>query len=65
VSDATRTVGNPPPSVAADLGRAIEGASVGDRLYRGLTTAFAAAMPILLALIAFEIFAGAWPALRA
>jgi phosphate transport system permease protein len=65
VSDATRTAGSPPPSVAADLGPAIEGASVGDRLYRWLTTAFAAAVPILLALITFEIFAGAWPALRA
>ncbi|MGQ0647746.1 MAG: phosphate ABC transporter permease subunit PstC [Gemmatimonadaceae bacterium] len=40
----------------------IEGASVGDRLYRIVTTTFAASIPALLVFIAFEIVVGAWPA---
>jgi phosphate transport system permease protein len=42
---------------------AIEGASLGDRIYRVLTTCFAVAIPLLLILIAVEVFAAAWPAL--
>jgi phosphate transport system permease protein len=49
------------PAVAG--ASSIEGASVGDRLYRITTTAFAVAIPALLLFIAFEIVAGAWPAL--
>lgn len=41
----------------------IEGASVGDRLYRIVTTAFAVAIPVLLGLIALEVVRAAWPAL--
>jgi phosphate transport system permease protein len=40
----------------------IEGRSLGDRIYRGVTTTFAAAVPVLLALIAFEVMVAAWPA---
>jgi phosphate transport system permease protein len=48
----------PPASTSA-----LEGASVGDRIYRTLTTAFALAIPVFLALITFEVLAAAWPAL--
>lgn len=40
----------------------IEGRSLGDRIYRGVTTVFAAAVPILLALITIEVMIAAWPA---
>jgi phosphate transport system permease protein len=42
----------------------LEGKSLGDRIYRTLTTGFAVAIPVLLAFIAFEVVAAAWPALR-
>ncbi len=42
----------------------IEGAAVGDRIYRVLTTAFAVSVPLLLVVIAIEIVYAAWPALR-
>ncbi|MGH7714131.1 MAG: phosphate ABC transporter permease subunit PstC [Gemmatimonadaceae bacterium] len=43
----------------------IEGKSLGDRIYRGVTTVFAAAVPVLLALIAIEVMIAAWPAFDA
>ncbi len=46
---------------AANAG-SITGASYGDRIYNAVTTAFAVSIPLLLGLIAFEIFTGAWPA---
>ena len=42
----------------------IEGSVVGDRVYRIATTMFALAVPAVLLFVAWEIFAGAWPALR-
>ena len=42
----------------------ILGGGIGDRLYQGAITFFAICVPILLALIAFEIITAAWPALR-
>ncbi|MGQ0539478.1 MAG: phosphate ABC transporter permease subunit PstC [Gemmatimonadaceae bacterium] len=42
----------------------IEARALGDRIYRGATFAFAATVPLLLLLIAVEIFTAAWPALR-
>ena len=42
---------------------AIEGAVLGDRIYRGLITAFAACVPLLLLLIAYEVGSAGWPAL--
>ena len=42
----------------------IEGAAVGDRVYRVLTTFFALVIPLLLVLIAVELFTTAWPAFR-
>ena len=41
----------------------IAGASIGDRVYRVVTAAFAAAVPALLLLIGFEVSKAAWPAL--
>ena len=42
----------------------IEGPAAGDRIYRGVTTAFALFIPVLLILIAFEVARAGWPALR-
>ena len=43
----------------------IEGSAIGDTMYRGATTVFAACIPLLLVFIAIEIVAAAWPALKA
>jgi len=43
---------------------AIAGSSPGDRVYRVITTAFAWAVPLLLALITLEVVLAAWPAFR-
>lgn len=43
----------------------LHGASVGDRIYRFTTTAFALSIPLLLVLLAFEVAVAAWPALKA
>jgi phosphate transport system permease protein len=57
----------PPAPVATSDGggRAarIEGASLGDRIYGGAITFFALCIPLLLVLIALEIFVAGWPAL--
>ncbi len=42
----------------------IGGTSQADRAYRWITTGFALVIPVLLCLIAWEVFAAAWPALR-
>jgi phosphate transport system permease protein len=42
----------------------IHGSSPGDRIYRWTTMGFALIIPILLCLIAWEVFAAGWPALR-
>ena len=42
----------------------ILGGGIWDRLYQGAITFFAICVPIVLALIAVEIFLAAWPALR-
>lgn len=49
-----------PPDLAS---ASIEAASAGDRLYRWITASFAAAVPLLLVLIAFEVIRAAWPTL--
>lgn len=53
----------PPPSAVGSAGARIEGSSVGDRVYRWTTTAFALVVPLLLCAIAFEVFVAGWPAL--
>ena len=40
----------------------IQGAAIGDRLYRAGTMAFALMIPGLLLFVAWEVFAGGWPA---
>ena len=52
-----------PPRPSMALAR-IEGSSIGDRVYRWTTTAMALVIPILLILIAWEVFAAGWPVLR-
>lgn len=41
----------------------IAGRSIGDRIFRIVTTVFAASIPVLLLLIALEVLVAAWPAL--
>src|SRR5437763_13397166 len=59
------------PGVARDLATkeagllaGIEGAAIGDRIYRIAITAMAVCIPLLLILIALAIGEAAWPALR-
>jgi phosphate transport system permease protein len=42
----------------------IEGAAIGDRVYKVMTTGFALVIPLLLVLVAIEVFTAGWPALR-
>jgi len=42
----------------------IEGAVIGDRVYRSAITVFAVCVPLLLGLIALEVGRAAWPAVR-
>jgi phosphate transport system permease protein len=46
------------------IGGSIEGGGIGDRLYQGTITVFAAGVPILLLFIAIQLAIAAWPALR-
>jgi phosphate transport system permease protein len=64
VTDASLAHAPPPSNAAANAAVPIEGSSMGDRAYRWTTTAFALFIPILLVLIAWEVFAAAWPALK-
>ena len=43
----------------------LHGASIGDRIYRIATTAFALSIPLLLVLLGVEVAVAAWPALKA
>jgi phosphate transport system permease protein len=53
----------PPTPAASAEAIPIDGSSIGDRLYRWTTTGFALVIPILLLLIAWQVFAAGWPAL--
>ena len=66
MSDATHPgpLGSATPLAPAGDAAAIEGRSVGDRVYRWVTTGFALCVPLLLAFIAWEIVVAAWPAFR-
>jgi phosphate transport system permease protein len=54
------------PSVEADetLAERIVGRAVGDRIYVAVITGFAVGVPLLLALIFWEVLLAGWPALR-
>jgi phosphate transport system permease protein len=54
----------PPPTASARPGARIEASPIGDRIYRGTTTAMALVVPVLLCLIAWVVFRAGWPALR-
>jgi phosphate transport system permease protein len=64
VSEVARPVVTSRPDDGGLVAR-IEGSAIGDTVYRGATTVFAACIPLLLVLIAIEIVAAAWPALKA
>jgi len=53
----------PPRATPLVVPAQIEGASYGDRVYRWATTGFALVIPVLLLLIAVEVFHAGWPAL--
>lgn len=57
-------VPEPAESAPPEGSTALGGRSIGDIVYRSLTTSFAVAIPVLLAFITFEVVAAAWPALR-
>jgi phosphate transport system permease protein len=52
------------PAAPSNRGVRIEGRSMGDHVYRWTTTGFALLIPLLLILIAAEVFAAGWPALH-
>jgi phosphate transport system permease protein len=60
---ATALTGTAPPG-GGDTEIAIHGAAVGDRIYSTLIWIFAVCVPVLLGLIALEIFVAGWPALH-
>ena len=64
MTDAVPATPEPAITTAPDDSTTLEGRSIGDRIYRLLTTGFAVAIPVLLILIAFEVIAAAWPAFR-
>ena len=57
------TVDGAPDVVTPSAPTSIAGASMGDRVYRVVTTAFAIFIPLLLLLITLEVVVAAWPAL--
>jgi phosphate transport system permease protein len=59
---ATTIADRPPEPAPARAG--IKGAVQGDRVYRLVTMGFALVVPLLLLLIAIEVFAAGWPAFR-
>lgn len=60
----TRDVQWPSAADASMVARRVFAGLTGDRLYFAATTACAAAVPVLLGLIAFEVILAAWPAFR-
>jgi phosphate transport system permease protein len=54
---------SPPGTTEQSPGVQIEGGQLADRAYRVVTTGFALVVPLLLCLIAWEVFAAGWPAL--
>jgi phosphate transport system permease protein len=63
VTDSAVAPAAPRPTSAAHSRAHIEGSSTGDRVYSWTTKGFAIVVPILLGLIAVEVFSAGWPAL--
>ena len=68
---ATTAAGVPAPATTSAAagggggsGAGIHGSAVGDRIYSALIWTFAVCVPVLLVLIALEIFVAGWPALH-
>jgi phosphate transport system permease protein len=64
VTDSITSIPEPAGATSPASPSSIEGAAVGDRVYRTLTTAFAVSIPALLLVIAVVIVTAAWPALH-
>lgn len=64
MTDSISSIPEPAGATSPASPSSIEGAAVGDRIYRVLTTAFAVSVPALLVLIAAVIVVAAWPALH-
>jgi phosphate transport system permease protein len=64
MTDAVRSPGATIASRDDGLLPRIEGAAIGDRIYRAAITGFALSIPLLLVVIAVAIVAAAWPAFR-
>src|ERR1700722_12125678 len=56
--------GAPPEDGRGTGAEGIHGSAIGDRIYSVLIWVFAICVPVLLALIAIEIFVAGWPALH-
>ena len=56
--------GGGPEGTDAAAPVSFDGRSIGDRVYRGATTAAALSIPLLLVTIAISVVAAGWPALR-
>jgi phosphate transport system permease protein len=64
VTDGVATPVTPPARAESNSEIRIEASAIGDRAYRVFTTGFALVIPALLCLIAVEVFAAGWPAIR-
>jgi phosphate transport system permease protein len=60
---ATTSVAAPPVNADETLAERIVGGAVGDKIYVAVITGFAVGVPLLLALIFWEVLVAAWPAL--
>jgi len=65
VSGAVVTTASNSPRVSGGRVPALEGANAGDRMYRGVLTALALVLPLLLLTILAELVVSAWPSIQA
>lgn len=63
MTDASIAPNTPSSAATPRVSARIEGSSNADRIYRWATTGFAMVVPLLLCMIAWEVFAAGWPAL--
>ena len=65
MSGAVVTTASNSPRVSGGRVPALEGANAGDRMYRGVLTALALVLPLLLLTILAELVVSAWPSIQA